>query len=417
MCKQQNLSSIKVDEDFLIKTTQELTRIQAVNEHEPPKVTDYTELVDYISNIMKELEFDVKTDGKESFPNIIGRKKDGRSDRCIMLNAHMDTVPEGDRSRWNHNPFSGDLANGFVYGRGACDMRGQIAMILTVAKALKENNIELDGELAVSFVSGHETGSINGSVYLVENNPDILKADLCLIPEPTNFKISVASRGIYWLKATTTGLNGHTAVYNEVLEDGTKLPPVNAIHKMHKFISHILDVDQWMSYKVNPYTGADNGMYSEKPIVEVNLIRAGEKQNTVPGECTATIDIRFLPDQTPEKIREELNVLTSKIRKEDADFDIEIETDMVQSPPMDVPLDSEIYKLASRNFSKVFDKELEPCGVCAPGDAVAFGRIMPVAWLGPTWDNAHGFNEKVSIQELKELTRLYYAIVTDYLSE
>jgi acetylornithine deacetylase/succinyl-diaminopimelate desuccinylase-like protein len=83
---------------------------------------------------------------------------------------------------------------------------------------------------------------------------------------------------------------------------------------------------------------------------------------------------------------------------------------------MDVDRNGQLYALAERNFNKVFGSELKPCGVCAPGDAVALGRIMPVAWLGPTWDNAHGFDEKVSIKELQDMARLYLALTLDYLN-
>lgn len=275
--KERTEGELFIDEKFLSKTTQELIRIKAVNS--PPALTDYTELVNYLTGHLKCWGFSVMIAGKEHYPNIIGRRKGtGESTKCIMLNAHMDTVPAGDVKRWNGEPFAGKLENGYVYGRGACDMRGQIAMILAVAKAIDDNGIEPAGELAVSFVSGHETGSINGSVHLVENSPEVLRADLCFIPEPTNFKISVASRGIYWLKAKTRGLNGHTATFNEVWADGTVVKPVNAIHKMNKFINYLLDVDDWMNYQPNAFTGEEYGMYSAKPIVEVNLISGGEKQ-------------------------------------------------------------------------------------------------------------------------------------------
>lgn len=406
--------TISFDEKYLIRTTQELCRIRAVNE--PPHITDYTTIANYLAKELESFGFKVVIAGKIDYPNVIGRLKLGNeTNKCIMFNAHMDTVPPGDRDRWNFDPFGGEYKQGYVYGRGACDMRGQIAMLLTVAKALQDNSADFNGELAVSFVSGHETGSINGSVYLSQTKPELLQADLCLIPEPSNFNLSVASRGIYWLKAKTFGLNGHSACFNEVRSDGTVIPPVNAIHKMNKFISRLLDVDTWMTYKKNQYTGPENGMYSDKPIVEVNLISAGEKQNTVPGECSATIDIRFLPGQNPEQIMNEIQALVVDIRKEDPEFLIEFATDMIQSPPIDVSLDSPLYELVKRNMKDILGLELKPCGVCAPGDAVAFGKLMPVAWLGPTWDNAHGFNERVSIAELLDLSGVYYSIALDYL--
>ncbi len=408
-------SNIIFDEEFLLKTTQDLIRIKAVNN--PPYITDYTKIIHYISELLKSFGFDVTIEGKEHFPNIIGRlPKVGKTDKCIMFNAHLDTVPEGDSDKWLHPPFSGIYENGYVYGRGATDMRGSIASLLTLSKAIHDYKISFEGELAISFVSGHETGSINGSVFLSENYPDMLRADMCFIPEPTNFKLSVASRGIYWIKATTYGVEGHTATYNEISNSGIPQPPVNAIHKMNYFIHRLLDIDSWMSYEPHPRTGKEDGMYSEKPIIEVNLIHAGEKQNTVPSKCSATIDIRFLPSQTPEKILLELEELILDIKKSDKDFKIQIEKDMIQSPPMNVPIESDLYKLAQRNFKKVRGRDLEVCGVCSPGDAVAFGKIMPVAWFGPNWNNAHGINEKIHISDLLSLTKIYYSIAEDYLS-
>ena len=121
-------NDIKFDNDYLIKTAWELIRIEAVNE--PPKVTDYTRIVEYLKNELQNMGFAIKVAGKENFPNIIGRLKPERqTERCLMLNAHMDTVPAGDGSKWSCEPFGADLKDGYVYGRGACDMRGQIAML------------------------------------------------------------------------------------------------------------------------------------------------------------------------------------------------------------------------------------------------------------------------------------------------
>jgi len=408
------VNDIVIDQNYLLDVTQNLIRIDTVNH--PGKDNDYWPGIRYLQGLMEELDLRVVIEGKEHYPNIIGRLcGNGTSSKTLMYNAHLDTVPIGNPQLWKHDPFGGIYEDGYCYGRGACDMAGQIAMILSVVKYLSANRGQFSGELAVSFVTGHETGSVNGSVWLMKNHPELLKADMCYIPEASNWKFTINSRGILWVKAITKGVSGHTALFNEKLPDGSYSSPVNAIHHMIEFANRARCVDDWMVYQKAEHLGIEDGMYTDKPVFEVNMIQAGEKQNTIPELCTAVFDIRFLPTQTPEGILKELQCLAGKCKQDDPAFDISFEVDMIQSPPMCVDMDSELYRLAARNYEKVFGRTMEKCGCCAPGDAVAFSGVMPVTWLGPTWDNGHGYNERVSIPELTLLAKLYAEMALDYL--
>ncbi len=402
-----------IDQKYIIEVAKKLIQIDTVND--PNKVNNYWPGIHYIKELMEALGLQVTIDGKENFPNIVGLLKGTKEKgKILMLNAHLDTVPIGDRKKWKLDPFAGEEKDGYVYGRGACDMKGQIAMLLGVIKYFVDNKIEINGDLKVSIVTGHETGSVNGSVWVIENKPELFDADLCFIPEATSGKITVSSRGILWVKAATKGLMGHTAVFNSV-EGEKPVAPINGIHKMLKFANRVLDVDGWMTYEAKPHTGYEDGMYSEKPIVEMNIIEGGEKQNTVPDICRATFDIRFLPGQTPEQIMKELNQLAEEVKQEDNDFEVALEIDMIQSPPIYVEKTDEIFAIGTRAFQKTYGQEAKACGVCAPGDAVAFGRLMPVVWQGPKWDGAHGYNERFEIEDLISCANLYINIVLDYL--
>ena len=88
---------------------------------------------------------------------------------------------------------------------------------------------------------------------------------------------------------------------------------------------------------------------------------------------------------------------------------------MIQYPPISVDRDGGLFRLVEGSFREIFHRSMETCGVCAPGDAVAFGRIMPTAWIGPKWDNIHGANERIAVQDLYRLAELYTKIVANYL--
>jgi acetylornithine deacetylase len=149
---------------------------------------------------------------RTALPLVIGRI--GRSGgRRLVLSGHVDVVPPGDPATWTTDPWSGDLRDGRVYGRGACDMKGGVAAILAAVRALVVSGAaaHLDGELVVAFVPGEEDGG-QGTLAAIRAGAT---GDMAIITEPSNLEIVVAHAGAITFRLTVPGRAAHASQRRE----------------------------------------------------------------------------------------------------------------------------------------------------------------------------------------------------------
>lgn len=132
---------------------------------------------------------------KDNRPNIIAKISGTGGGRSLMLTGHMDTVPAYDM---DIDPFSGEIKNGRVYGRGAVDMKGPLACMMLTLVAAKRAKIELKGDLIFAGVIEEEYKSF-GTEHLVKNGP---KTDAAIVGEPSQLNITTGHRGLEWLEIT-----------------------------------------------------------------------------------------------------------------------------------------------------------------------------------------------------------------------
>ena len=189
------------DTTFTIQTLQKLVQINSVNPGLDPDGPGEEEAGKYIHQTLEDLGIPVETDilapGRV---NVKAQIKGSGGGKSLMLNAHTDTVGV----KGMKEPFSGRMDGNRLYGRGSYDMKGSIAAILGAAKALKENDIKLKGNLILSFVADEEHESI-GAKALVKN----VAADAAIVTEPTDLNLCPAHRGFGIFKITTTGKTAH----------------------------------------------------------------------------------------------------------------------------------------------------------------------------------------------------------------
>jgi len=167
-------------------------------------------------------------------PNVVAVWNGSGGGRSLILNGHVDTVPPGDESRWRHGPFSGDVKDGEIYGRGAADMKGGLAALLCAVEALIRSGVRLKGDLIVQSVVDEE-GDGNGTLACCDRG---FRADGALIAEPTDFDVVPAFPGVSILELVVQGRAGHYA---------TKYTPkagVNAIHKMRVLLDAMDELEK-----------------------------------------------------------------------------------------------------------------------------------------------------------------------------
>src|SRR5699024_1575699 len=172
---------------------------------------DYNELI-------KSEFFNPLRDNYEGSPNVVGVLKGKENGRSLILNGHIDVVPSGDKSKWTQDPYSGKVIDGKLYGRGATDMKGGNMSTLIALETIIDLGIELKGDVIYESVIEEETGGA-GTLAAIQRG---YKADIAIIPEPSEMRIFPKQQGSLWFEITVTGVSAH---------GGTRYEGVSAIEK------------------------------------------------------------------------------------------------------------------------------------------------------------------------------------------
>ncbi len=222
--------------------------------------------------------------------------KDPQHARSLMLSGHMDTVPAYDFA----DAFSGRIAEGKVFGRGACDMKGPLASMMAAMTALKRAGIELDGDLYFTGVADEEELG-KGVKYLIQHGPH---TDGAIVGEPGGMVIQLGHKGLEWIEVTIEGKKVH---------GGDSKNGINAIQMASRFVNRIYeDYVPVLESRRHPILG--------EPTINVGTIAGGDQPSTVPGECVLKLDRRCVPEESIAQVYEELEAIAQQLHEEDPRF-------------------------------------------------------------------------------------------------
>lgn len=232
----------------------ELTRRLVSFESENPPGKE-KEVLEFLYDLLKGWGFDTKLVYTYSGrANLIASFKCGRGGKKLLFNGHLDVVPAGDRSRWSRQPFSAEVHENHLYGRGSADMKGGVAAMLYAVRLVRKTGIDLgDAEVIFHLVSDEESGGSQGAGFLVDQG--LGGADAAIVPEPTNLEVVVAEKGTYWVRVNVRGKSAHGA---------TPQLGVNAIEKMAMLLPRLIAMDLSTSH---PLLG--------QPTLNLGLINGG----------------------------------------------------------------------------------------------------------------------------------------------
>jgi len=245
--------------------------------------------------------------GFKNRPNVVGVLKGSGGGRSLLLNGHVDVVPAGARERWTRDPWSAEIDDGKLYGRGAEDMKAGAAAMIMALDCIVSAGIKLKGDTIVQSVIDEETGG-NGTLACLLRG---YRADAGIFTEPTDMEIHIQTSGAQYFKFSVTGKLTHLA---------NKYDGVNAIHKATKIIEAIKD---WESYR----TMKGHEMYPMHrrwPIpfpVECGAISAGSLSSfeiESPAElCVVGGAYQSMPHERIEDVNEDLSEFILKVASTD----------------------------------------------------------------------------------------------------
>ncbi len=402
------LTEIAARRDDLIALTQDLIRIPTLN----PPGRDYRRICSFVAERLGKQGFTVEMIRAEGTPgdctdyprwNVIARHEGGAPGDCVHFNSHHDVVEVG--HGWTKDPFGGELEDGKVYGRGACDMKGGLAASIIAAEAFVHLYPNHKGAIEISATADEESGGYGGVAYLAEHgyfNPD--RVQHVIIPEPLNKdRICLGHRGVWWAEIETKGRIAHGSM--PFLGDSA--------------IRHMGAVLEEMEAHLYPLLASK---HTEMPVVpdrakqstlNVNSIHGGEAEQPkgftgLPAPCVAdrcriVIDRRFLIEEDLAEVKAEVHRMLAKIKAERPSFEYEI-TDMHEVIPSMTDQDAPVVKTTAAAIEKVLGQQ--PSYVVSPGTydqkhIDRIGKLKNCIAYGPgILDLAHQPDEWVGVQDM-----------------
>ena len=309
--------------------------------------------VEFVRGLLDEVGLETTIVAKDpERPNLVARLTGAGTAPPLLLQGHVDVVPTTGQA-WERDPFSGDLADGFIHGRGALDMKGAVAMMVSALLRVAEEGVQPRGDLVLAVLSDEEAGGDAGARHLVDERPDLLEGVRYAIGEFGGFSMDVGGRRFYpiqvdekrvcWMRATVRGPGGHASMpvqggamakTAELLRalDRRRLP-VHVTPVVERTIGAIAAelprplalvlrrlLDPRLTDRVLGVLG-DRGRLFDPVLhntVSPTIVHGGDKINVVPSEVTIDLDARLLPGQTSDDLLRELRALVG----DDAELEI-----------------------------------------------------------------------------------------------
>ena len=322
--------------------------------------------------------------------NCIARLRGDGSAGPLLLVGHLDVVPT-EPEHWSHPPFEGLERDGFIWGRGALDMKYIVATQVMTLVALREAGVPLSRDVAVASVADEEAGGVHGIRWLIEHHPDLVEAEYAL-GEFGGFSFDVAGKrfylcqtgekGIAWFRMRTHGRPGH----------GSMPPPDTAIRRLARAVARIGSTPTPLHISATTRAMIE-GMAAAIPGIEgllepetcqdvlgalppeqslmmnailrntitVTGLEAGYKHNVIPGVAQANLDCRLVPGQGIDDVEREIRSIAA------TDLELEI-IDEMTTPPVESRFDTPLFE-AMRSNLVAYD----------PGS-----QVMPLLLVGGT---------------------------------
>ncbi len=321
-------------------------------------------------------------------PNVWGTLK-GRSDGpSVMLAAHMDTVGIEDYP----DALVPRVADGRIFGRGACDMKGAIACYLECMRMLQSVEGQPIGDVTLAFFSDEEDRMI-GSAAFGQSGP---KADFGIIGEPTGLQVCPAHKGQLCVTFRTKGKAAHSS--------GPEYG-INAVEHMGRVITHFsaLNGEIQRSGPRHPLCGT--GRFS------MNVVRGGTIASAIPATCELEVDRRFLPGEDPDEILNDLRSRLMRLGAEWPELNVSVSEPTLLVYPLDVQSASPVVRALEQSIMDVTGK---PAAVSAfPGGSDAPNLGFPVVVCGPgNLEQAHSSNEHIGVSELGNASSIYFRTIS-----
>lgn len=433
--------TLEIDNTIYQRPVELLQHLIRFNTGNPPG--NERECVAYIGHLLESVGIEAHLLSKDPHrPNLVARLKGRKGAQPLLLYGHVDVVP-AEEPNWTYPPFDGIMADGFVWGRGALDMKGPVAMMVSAFMKAKVEDVRLPGDVILCILSDEEEQGEYGARFLVDHHPEIFKDIHYALGEVGGFTFYVSGKKFYFieiaqkqkcgLKAIIRGTSGHGSSHTsggtmaklaEFLDrlDKCRLPVhiTPAVEKMFNALAEALGfpagfvLRQLLKPKLTDFMLKLLGKNGEAftPMfhntVNATIVQGGNKINAVPSEVEVQMDVRLLPGFDPDDVIRELRPVIGR--------DVELELLVYDEGPSEP--DMGLFDTLAEIL-----KEADPSGIPVPimmtgsSDARFFSRLgiqtygfMPMQLPEDIRLNrlVHSVDERIPVETLEFGTTVLY---------
>jgi succinyl-diaminopimelate desuccinylase len=400
--------------DDLIALTQDLIRIPTLN----PPGDNYLEICEYLDRRLGAQGFQTELVRAFGAPgdsdkhprwNIVARREGAYRGECVHFNSHIDVVEVG--RGWTTDPFGGELKDGKIYGRGACDMKGGLAASIIAAEAFLAICPDFAGAIEISGTADEESGGFGGVAYLAEKgyfSPE--RVQHVIIPEPLNKdRICLGHRGVWWAEIETHGEIAHGSM--PFLGDC-------AVRHMGAVVAEMeTSLFPALAQKRTDMPVVPDG--AKQSTLNINSIHGGEDEQDddytglpapcVPDSCRMVIDRRFLIEEDIDEVREEVMQILRTVAERRATFRYDV-TELHRVLPTMTEKSAPVVQVVAKAIADTMGREAEY--VVSPGTydqkhIDRIGKLKNCIAYGPgILDLAHKPDEYVGVDDMLDSAKV-----------
>ncbi len=418
------MQRVEAKRDGLIALTQALIQIPTLN----PPGEYYHDICAYLEKHLRGLGFECEMIRAYDTPgdsprhprwNIVARREGGRPGECVHFNSHIDVVEVG--QGWSMAPFGGELKDGRIYGRGACDMKGGLAASIIAVEAFLEVWPAFSGAIEISGTADEESGGFGGVAYLSEQgyfSPS--RVQHVIIPEPLHKdRVCLGHRGVFWAEIETRGHIAHGSM--PFLGDC-------AVRHMGAVIAEMeTSLFPALAKKRTDMPVVPKG--ARQSTMNINSIHGGQDEPppgftglpspVVPDRCKMIIDRRFLLEEDIADVEAEIRALLEKLKSKRMGFAYEMHPIHSVNPVMTAK-DAPIVTTVAAAIEAVLKKK--PQFVVSPGTydqkhIDRIGRMKNCIAYGPgILDLAHQPDEYIKVEDMIDSAKVMGLALADLLT-
>lgn len=339
----------------------------------------------------------------ENRPNLIATWRGSEEGPCFIFNGHYDVFPPLQNAPGMFGPWSGKIKDGYIYGRGAVDMKGGLCAGIMAVSFLKKIGYIPQGSIILSCDSDEESGGKYGVEYLLEQG--LLKGDFGVCMEPTHCKVMVEGSGGIFLEISYTSNSWH---------GGDHRNEKDALEKALEAISALKMYNEQLKQQTyyEPFQGS--------AFLSITMINAGEAMNTHPSSCTFIVDRRMIPGETAEQAENDIRQILDTLKTENNDMNYSMSL-LTKMPALQVDPNCHLVKTALEAYETIYQKPgalfYHPWGTDSAKIVEKYGFPMPNFGPGMGIDETTAPDEKLLLQDYYNFIKIYMLMVINLIKD